>query len=66
MTYPRIVLTRTCTLHECIALVEFSIASDRDEILAFLEFGKEEIDRGNKLTPKRIVEGLLPGYPVSY
>lgn len=65
MTYPRIALTRTCALHECIALCEFSIAVNRDEILTFLEFGREEIEKGNNLTPKRIVEGLLPEYPVS-
>jgi len=62
---PEINLRRTVVVFQIEAIIEMQRQVDREELITLLRFGKETIDEGEKLTPKRVVEDWLIGFPVS-
>jgi hypothetical protein len=62
---PDISLRRTTNLFQIEAIVEMQRQVDREELITLLRFVKETIDDGEQLTPQKVVEDWLVGFPVS-
>jgi len=62
---PDINLDRTSRLIQIEAMVEMRRQVDREELIVLLRFIKETIDGGEKLTPQKVVDDWLVGFPVS-
>jgi hypothetical protein len=62
---PNISLRRTADLLQIEAIVEMQRQVDREELITLLRFVKETIDDGEQLTPQKVVEDWLVGFPVS-
>lgn len=62
---PEIKLRRTTDLLQIEAIIEMQRQVEREELITLLRFGRETIDEGEKLTPKKVVEDWLMGFPIS-
>ncbi len=62
---PNIELRREIPIYKIEAVIEMQQRVDRGELIALLRFVKETIDEGEKLTPQKVVDDWLIGFPVS-